>query len=113
MGEALVLGSKAGVDPEKIVQVLSKGAARCWAIEMRAPHVLKREFQPGFNSSLQRKDLELAMDLSKSMNVPTPVTGVVLELYKSCVALGFGEEDHSSVVRVTETLAGFELGVTN
>jgi 2-hydroxy-3-oxopropionate reductase len=109
MGEALVLGSKAGVDPEKIVQVLGGGAARCWALEVRAPHVLERDFNPGFKSKLQYKDLGLAMELSKDIDSPMPLTGIVHELYKSSMAMGLGEEDHSTVVRVLEQLAGVEV----
>lgn len=109
MGEALVMGTKAGVDPEKIVQVLSGGAARCWALEVRAPHVLERDFNPGFKSKLQYKDLGLALELSKGIDSPMPITGIVHELYKGSMAMGCGEEDHSTVIRVLETLAGVEV----
>lgn len=114
MGEALVLGAKSGVDPEKIVEVLSGGAARCWALEVRAPHVLERDFEPGFKSKLQYKDLGLALELSKAIDSPMPITGIVHELYKGSMAMGNGEEDHSTVVKVIEQLAGIEVksGVT-
>ncbi|HZG56237.1 2-hydroxy-3-oxopropionate reductase [Paenibacillus sp.] len=109
MGEALVLGTKAGVDPQKIVDVLSMGAARCWALDVRAPQVLKRDFRPGFKSKLQYKDLGLALELSKSLDVPLAISGLVHEMYKSCIAQGLGEDDHSSIVRVTERLANVEI----
>lgn len=105
MGEALVMGAKAGVDPAKIVEVLSKGAAQCWALEVRAPHVLRGDFQPGFKCKLQYKDLGLALELCRNVGSPATVASTVHELYKSALAQGFGEEDHTSVIRVLEGLA--------
>lgn len=109
MGEALALGTKAGVDPQKIVEVLSNGAARCWALEVRAPEVLKGNFQPGFKSKLQYKDLGLALELSKGISAPMPLTGIVHEFYKSTIAQGLGEEDHTAVIRIIEQMAGVEI----
>ncbi len=105
MGEALALGTKAGVEPGKIVEVLTMGAARCWALEVRAPHVLNRNFQPGFKAKLQYKDLGLAMELSRQMSIPMPIAAQVHEMYKSIITLGYGEEDHSAVVRYIELMA--------
>ncbi|MGH8031808.1 MAG: NAD(P)-dependent oxidoreductase [Luteimonas sp.] len=109
MGEALALGTKAGVDPQKVVDVLSNGAARCWALEVRAPAVLKGNFQPGFKSKLQYKDLGLALELSKDIDAPMPLAAVVHEFYKSTIAQGFGEEDHTAVIRIIEQMAGVTI----
>src|SRR5207249_11499548 len=65
ISEALVLGAKAGVEPEVIVDALLGGAARCWALEVRAPGVLRRDFAPGFRSRLHHKDLTLALQRSE------------------------------------------------
>jgi 2-hydroxy-3-oxopropionate reductase len=109
LGEALVLGTKAGVDPEKIVEVLSAGYARCGALEIRGSHILKRDFEPGFQSKLQYKDLGLAMELSRGIDVPLPIASIVHEFYKNCMAMGLGEEDHTNVIRVIEQLAGVKV----
>jgi 2-hydroxy-3-oxopropionate reductase len=109
MGEALALGTKAGVDPQKIVEVLSNGAARCWALEVRAPEVLKGNFAPGFKSKLQYKDLGLALELSKGVGAPMPLGSIVHEFYKSTIAQGYGEEDHTAVIRVIEQMSGVEI----
>ena len=109
MGEALALGTKAGVDPQKIVEVLSNGAARCWALEVRAPEVLKGNFQPGFKSKLQYKDLGLALELSRSIDAPMPIAGIVHEFYKSTIAQGLGEEDHTAVIRIIEQMADVQI----
>ena len=109
MGEALALGTKAGVEPQKIVEVLSNGAARCWALEVRAPEVLKGNFQPGFKSKLQYKDLGLALELSRNIDAPMPIAGIVHEFYKSTLAQGYGEEDHTAVIRIIEQMACVQI----
>lgn len=109
LGEALVLGTKAGADPEKIVEVLSAGYARCGALDIRGANILKGDFAPGFKSKLQYKDLGLAMELSRNIDAPMPVTSIVHEFYKSCMAMGLGEEDHTNVIRLIEQMAGVEV----
>jgi 2-hydroxy-3-oxopropionate reductase len=109
LGEALVLGTKAGADPEKIVEVLSAGYARCGALDIRGANILKGDFDPGFKSKLQYKDLGLAMELSRNIDAPMPVTSIVHEFYKSCMAKGLGEEDHTNVIRLIEEMAGVEV----
>lgn len=109
LGEALVLGTKAGADPEKIVEVLSAGYARCGALDIRGSHILRGDYEPGFKSKLQYKDLRLAMELSRGIDAPMPVASVVHEFYKSCMAKGLGEEDHTNVIRLIEEMAGVEI----
>lgn len=109
LGEALVMGSKAGVDPKKIVEVLSAGYARCGALDIRGEAILARDFTPGFMTRLQYKDLNLAMELSQGIDAPMPIASLVREMYKSCMALGLGNEDHSNVIKVFEQLANTEV----
>jgi 2-hydroxy-3-oxopropionate reductase len=109
LGEALVMGTKAGVDPAKIVEVLSAGYARCGALEIRGAAILARDFEPGFKSKLQLKDLRLASELAQGIEVPMPVLALVHELYKAAQVVSSGEEDHTNVMKVTEQLAGVEV----
>ncbi|WP_213989185.1 NAD(P)-binding domain-containing protein [Sodalis sp. dw_96] len=109
LGEALVMGTKAGVDPARIVEVLSAGYARCGALDIRGAQILERNFEPGFMTRLQYKDLGLAMELSKGIDVPMPIAGMVHELYKTCMAQGTGTEDHSNIIKVFEQMAGIEV----
>ncbi|WP_413738420.1 NAD(P)-dependent oxidoreductase [Sodalis sp. RH21] len=109
LGESLVMGTKAGVDPRKIVEVLSAGYARCGALDIRGGQILERNFAPGFMTRLQYKDLGLAMELSKGINVPMPIAGLVHELYKTCMAQGDGNEDHSNIIKVFEQMAGINM----
>lgn len=111
VGEALVLGAKAGVDPAKIVEAISGGAARCWALEMRAPSVIKGIFAPGFKGRLHYKDLNIIMEASQDFQVPLPVTAVVHQLFGALVAAGRGDLDHSAIITVLEDLAQFQARI--
>lgn len=108
LGEALVLGTKAGADPAKIMEVMSAGYARCGVIDIRGANILQGDFAPGFKSKLQYKDLRLAMELSRGIDAPMHVASLVHEFYKTCMARGLGEEDHTNVIRVIEEMAGVE-----
>jgi len=109
MGEALVLGTKAGVAPELVVAALSGGAARCWALETRASAVLDGNFTPGFRSRLHRKDLRIALELADQLGVTLPAGSIASQVFGSLVAQGWGDLDHSAVVKVIEQLSGFSL----
>lgn len=109
MAEALVLAAKSGLDPGKVVEVLAGGAARCWALEVRAPKILKRELTPGFKASMQYKDLNIVAETARAEGVPTPVTALTRELYAAMLAAGDGDLDNSAVVTVIEKWAGVEV----
>lgn len=109
MGEALVLATKAGVDVARVIEALQAGAARCWALEVRAPQLLRRELQPGFKARMQYKDLNIVLDAGKSYGVALPVTGTVRELYTAMLAAGRGDLDTSAIVTVVEDLARVQV----
>jgi len=108
MAEAFVLGSKAGVDPAIILQVLSGGYAQTRVMDARGPKVIKGEFEPGFKSRFHYKDLNIIMDTAKKLNVPLPGTAIAHELFAALMATGRGELDHSAVINIIEDLAGVE-----
>jgi len=110
VSEALVLGSKAGVDPHKIVQVLSGGLAGNKVLELRGESMIAHNFQPGFRINLHRKDLGIALDAGKSYNVALPATAQVNQMFTAMVASGFGDLDHSALLRHIEALAEHEIG---
>lgn len=109
MGEALVLAAKSGVDPARVVEAIRGGAARCWALEVRAPQILRRDLQAGFKAYMQYKDLNIVLDAGRVEQVSLPVTATVRELYTAMLAAGRGELDNSAVVTVLEDLAGVEV----
>ncbi|MGA7670533.1 MAG: 2-hydroxy-3-oxopropionate reductase [Nitrolancea sp.] len=110
VSEALVLGSKAGVDPHKIVQVLTGGLAGNKVLELRGESMLDHNFQPGFRINLHRKDLGIALDAGKSYDVALPVTALVNQMFTAMVNAGRGDLDHSALLTHLEDLAAHKVG---
>jgi 2-hydroxy-3-oxopropionate reductase len=110
VSEALVLGSKAGVDPSKIAQVLNGGLAASRVLEMRGPSMIAHNFQPGFRVDLHRKDLGIALATGKEQRVPLPMTALVSQLFDALSANGKGDLDHSSLITLVEELAHTTVG---
>ena len=110
VSEALVLGSKAGVDPHKIVQVLVGGLAGNKVLELRGESMLDHNFQPGFRINLHRKDLGIALDAGKSYDVALPVTALVNQMFTAMVNAGRGDLDHSALLTHLEDLAAHKVG---
>lgn len=108
MAEALVLGSKAGVDPQIIIRVLSGGYAQTRVMDVRGSRVIKGDFAPGFKSRFHYKDLNIIMNTARDYGVPLPTTSVIHELYAAMLAQGNGELDHSGIIKVIESLAKTE-----
>jgi 2-hydroxy-3-oxopropionate reductase len=104
-----VLGSKAGVDPNKIVQVLSGGLANSRVMEMRGPSMIEHNFQPGFRVDLHRKDLGIALATGRETGVPLPMTSLVSQFFDSVSVAGGGDLDHSSVLSLFEQMANHKV----
>jgi len=109
VAEALVLGAKAGVDPGKVLDVLSGGLAANKVMEVKREKLLSHDFTPGGKVEFHRKDLTIALEASRQYGVPLPVTGVVDQMFGSLVAAGRGGWDHSSLVTLLEDWAGYRL----
>lgn len=110
MSEALVLGAKAGVDPAVVLKVLSGGFAQSRVMDVRGPKIIKRIFEPGFRSKLHYKDLSIVCDTARDYGVSLPASALARELFGAMQAHGWGELDHSAVIRVIELLADAEVG---
>jgi 2-hydroxy-3-oxopropionate reductase len=106
MGEALVYGVKAGIDPALLVEAMSAGMARCGSLDIKAPKILAGDFQPGGKVDSQVKDLRYTMQMARQLKVSLPVTAVVNELFHAVQYAGRGEWDHSAIVTLFEDLAG-------
>jgi 2-hydroxy-3-oxopropionate reductase len=110
LGEALVLGSKAGVDPAVIVEALGGGLAASRVLEVRGPKLLARDFAPGFKLDLHAKDLAIVLATARELGVALPGTAVVDQLFHAEQSRGHGDADNSTVVRALEALAAHEIG---
>ena len=109
LSEALVLGRKAGVDPDVIFEAIRGGLAGSTVMDSKAPMMLDGNFDPGFRISLHIKDLANALDVGHGVGAPLPLTASVMEMMQWLRANGFGQEDHSALVRYYENLARTEV----
>ena len=110
VSEALVLGSKGGVPPEKILDVLGGGLAGNKVMEVKREKFLSHTFDPGFRSELHHKDLGIALAAGREYGVALPVTAVVDQMLLSMKRKGWGGEDHSALLKMVEDLSGHEIG---
>jgi 2-hydroxy-3-oxopropionate reductase len=110
VSEALVLGSKAGVEPDRILDVLGGGLAANKVMEVRRRNFLEHDFTPGFRIDLHHKDLNIALESGDAYGVPLPVTAVVQQLMRALRASGHGGDDHSGLLQIVEQLAGHRIG---
>ncbi|WP_373779452.1 2-hydroxy-3-oxopropionate reductase [Neisseria dentiae] len=109
MSEALVLATKAGVDPELVYQAIRGGLAGSTVLDAKAPMVLSRNFKPGFRIELHIKDLANALDTSHGVGAHLPLTAAVMEMMQNLKADGFAAEDHSALARYYEKVANAEV----
>ncbi len=109
VSEALVLGSKGGVAPEKILDVLSGGLAGNKVMEVKREKFLSHDFSPGFRSELHHKDLGIALAAGRAYGVALPVTAIVDQMLLAMKKKGWGGEDHSALLRVIEDLSQHEI----
>jgi 2-hydroxy-3-oxopropionate reductase len=109
LAEALVLGSKLGVDPAAILDAVGGGMAANRIMEVRRDNFLDHDFTPGFKVDLHHKDLEIALGASGEVDAPLPLTAEVQQMFRQLRAAGFGEEDDSALLRVAEQRANHRL----
>ncbi len=110
VSEALLFAAKAGADPAKVRTALMGGFANSRILEVHGERMVKRNFDPGFRIELHQKDLNLALQGAKQLQVSLPNTATCLELFNACTAHGGARWDHSGMVRALETLANFSIG---
>jgi len=109
VSEALVLGSKGGVSPEKILDVLGGGLAGNKVMEVKREKFLSHTFDPGFRSELHHKDLGIALAAGREYGVALPVTAIVDQMLLTMRRKGWGGEDHSALLRIIEDQSGHEI----
>jgi 2-hydroxy-3-oxopropionate reductase len=105
MSEALVLGAKAGVNPETIFKAIRGGLAGSTVLEAKAPMVLSGNFKPGFRIELHIKDLANALDTAHEVGAPLPLTSQVMEILQALKVDGKAGNDHSGIIQFYENLA--------
>ena len=110
VSEALVLGSKGGVAPDKILDVLGGGLAGNKVMEVKREKMLSHSFDPGFRVELHHKDLGIALAAGREYGVTLPVTAVVDQMLETLKMRGRGDQDHSALLTLVEESSGHEIG---
>ena len=109
LSEALVLATKAGVDPELVFNAIKGGLAGSTVMNAKAPLMLDRKFDPGFRINLHIKDLANVMETAHEVGVPLPLTSGVMEILQALKVDGLGNADHGAIVRYYEKLSQVEV----
>jgi 2-hydroxy-3-oxopropionate reductase len=106
VAEALVLGSRAGVDPAQLIEVLSGGLAANRAMEIKRDKLLGHDFRPGGKVEFHHKDLGIALEEGREHGVSLPATAMVDQMFGELAATGRGEWDHSALLALIEARSG-------
>jgi 3-hydroxyisobutyrate dehydrogenase-like beta-hydroxyacid dehydrogenase len=107
--EALMIGTMAGIDLNKLQQVISNASGNSSAFRNLAEKAFKREFGATFALDLAHKDLRLALELADELGVPGMIAPQVMNLMRIARARGMGGDDSASVIRVYEQALGREV----
>ena len=103
LSEALNFGQNAGLDMDKVLGVVSGGAAQSWQMENRGTTMVRDEFDFGFAVDWMRKDLRICLAEASQNGSQLPVTALVAQFYAALSARGFGRNDTSSLIRLLKT----------
>ncbi len=107
--EGIVLSTKAGVDPELMLDILSNSAAKSGLIEAKAPFIFRRDFETNFSVKWMHKDMGLMLESAQELSVPLFMTGLSRQFFQAAITRGHGEEDICSTIKVLEEMVGLEV----
>jgi 3-hydroxyisobutyrate dehydrogenase-like beta-hydroxyacid dehydrogenase len=107
--EGLAIAAKAGINLESFVELVQSGGASSRMAELKGKKVLDRDFSVQFSLNLMLKDLQLAQQLSKTMQLPTPLLQSAETLYRIGHGKGLGEQDLSVLAHCYEEWAQKEF----
>jgi 3-hydroxyisobutyrate dehydrogenase-like beta-hydroxyacid dehydrogenase len=107
--EGMVLATKAGVDPQLMLDILDNSAAKSGLISFKAPYVFAGNFAPAFSVKWMHKDIGLMLDSGKELRVPLPLTALTHQLFQAAISTGRADEDICSTIKVLEEMAGVEV----
>jgi len=104
--EAMVLGMKAGLDPQMIVDLITAGAGNSRVFELRAPMMAKGRYDDvTMKISVWDKDMHVIGDYARKIRVPTPIFNATKGIYLKAMKSGFGNSDTAAVCAVLEKMA--------
>jgi 3-hydroxyisobutyrate dehydrogenase-like beta-hydroxyacid dehydrogenase len=100
LAEGIDFATRAGLDPERVLDVISKGAAQSWQMENRGKTMVADKFDFGFTVDWMRKDLGICLDEARNNGATLPVTSIVDQFYGRVQQRGGGRWDTSSLIRL-------------
>lgn len=106
VAEGIVLGLKAGLDPDALVAALGGGAAASWVLANRSGRMIGNDYPLGFRLALHRKDLGIALELASETGADLPVAALVAGVEDGLLADGHGDEDMSALARAVRRRSG-------
>jgi 2-hydroxy-3-oxopropionate reductase len=109
VAEALIFAKKTGFDPERVRRALLGGYAQSRVLEIHGKRMTERNFIPGGKVRSHKKDIEIVMAVAKELGICLPGTALASHLWNAVVAQGGIDWDHSSMVKVLESMSGIEL----
>lgn len=108
--EVLAIGTKLGLNPAKMLEVINTSSGRSHSSEIKFPQqVLSRKFDVGFTIDLMCKDLTIANGIAEGAGVPTFISSSVFQLWQYAKSQGGGEMDHTAIAKFIEEMAGVKI----
>jgi 2-hydroxy-3-oxopropionate reductase len=105
VSEALVLATKAGLDPEVVFNAVKAGLAGSNVLNAKGPMMIARNFKPGFRIRLHQKDLRNTLQTAEALGIPLPITAYCQQMFNALMNEGKGDNDHSGLVQYLEKAA--------
>jgi len=109
VAEALLFASRAGVDPAKVRTALLGGYASSRILEVHGERMIRRNFEPGFRLELHQKDIGIALEGARALQLSLPHTASCAQMMNAASALGWSELDSSVIAEVLEKLSGHRI----
>ncbi len=106
VAEAMVLGRKAGLDPQAILEIIPRSAGDSWMFRNRAPQMVSRDFTCRGELDILIKDLNYVLEMGHSLKLPLFLSTAAREVLQIASSMGWGKEDDSAVVKAVEMMGG-------
>lgn len=110
IAEAMALGTKAGLDPQQMIDVISVSTGNSASFQAVAPRYLSGDFSPGGTIDISYKDQDLETSFGKALGVPMFMANVSQQVYQMARAAGLNKQDGSALITLYEEMAGVKLG---
>lgn len=113
IAEVLPMAAKLGLDPEKVLQVVTTGTGRSFAAEFFGPRILEGKFGEGYPLKDAYKDMISAAEICAHKQIPLPLVHAAMTTYQMALAEGYGNEGKGAMIKVFERLLGVEFRKRN